>query len=88
MTNLWTQVLREYERLVFIPMTSGLSGTCATAQALSLDFDGKVTVVDNCAISATLKASVLEAGGWLTGELIQRRSNACWRLTPTMSAFI
>lgn len=61
MTNLWTQVLSEYERLVFIPMTSGLSGTCATAQALSLDFDGKVTVVDNCAISATLKASVLEA---------------------------
>ena len=61
MAGLWARVLEEYESLVFIPMTSGLSGTCATAQMLSGGFDGRVTVVDNCAISATLKMAVLEA---------------------------
>ena len=61
MCGLWDRVLEEYESLVFIPMTSGLSGTCATAQMLSGAFGGRVTVVDNCAISATLKMAVLEA---------------------------
>src|SRR5699024_1771226 len=61
MCGLWDRVLEEYESLVFIPMTSGLSGTCATAQMLSGAFGGRDSVVDNCAISATLKMAVLEA---------------------------
>ena len=61
MCGLWDRVLEEYESLVFIPMTSGLSGTCATARMLSGGFGGRVTVVDSRAISATLKMAVLEA---------------------------
>ena len=61
MTNLWDTVLQEYDELVFIPMTSGLSGTCATAQMLSEDYHGRVEVADNCAISATLKMAALDA---------------------------
>ena len=61
MGELWSKVLETYDELVFIPMTSGLSGTCATAQMLSEYYEGRVVVVDNCAISATLKMAVLEA---------------------------
>lgn len=61
MTELWDTVLKDYDELVFIPMTSGLSGTCATAQMLSTEYRGRVEVADNCAISATLKMAVLDA---------------------------
>lgn len=61
MTGLWDKVLQDFDELVFVPMTSGLSGTCATAQVLSADYHGRVEVADNCAISATLKMAVLDA---------------------------
>jgi len=37
----------EYEELVYIPLSSGLSGSCQTAYMLAIDYDGKVCVVDN-----------------------------------------
>ena len=47
----WEEIFKEYEEIVFIPMSSGLSGTCQTASMLALDYDGKVEVVDNQRIS-------------------------------------
>ena len=59
--DLWDKLLEEYDEIVHIPMSGGLSGTCNTAMALSDDYDGKVQVVDNRRISVTLRQSVLEA---------------------------
>ena len=58
---LWDEVLESYDELVYIPMSSALSGSCATATALAEDYDGRVHVVDNQRISATQRASVLDA---------------------------
>jgi len=58
----WDKILGEgYDGLVYIPMSSGLSGSCATAKALARDYDGKVEVADNHRISVTTRISVLEA---------------------------
>ena len=59
--NMFEKLLEEYDEVVHIPMSSGLSGSCQTAHMLSMDFDGKVQVVDNQRISVTLRQSVLEA---------------------------
>ena len=59
--DLWKKVLEEYDEIVHIPMSSGLSSSCGTAMALAMDFDGKVQVVDNQRISVTQKQSVLDA---------------------------
>lgn len=59
--NLWHELLKEYDEIVHIPMSSGLSGSCETAHVLSLDFEGKVQVVDNQRISVTQRQSVLDA---------------------------
>ncbi len=59
--NLWHELLKEFDEIVHIPMSSGLSGSCETAHVLSLDFEGKVQVVDNQRISVTQRQSVLDA---------------------------
>ena len=59
--ELWESVLKEYDEIVHIPMSSGLSSTCETAIMLSKDYDGKVEVVNNQRISVTQKTSVLDA---------------------------
>ena len=52
-TDLWDGLLREYDAVVHIPMSSGLSSSCETAHALAADFGGKVLVVNNQRISVT-----------------------------------
>lgn len=59
--DLWDSALEEHDELVYIPMSSALSGSCATAEALAEDYDGRVVVVDNQRISATQRQSVLDA---------------------------
>lgn len=59
--ELWTNLLKEYDEIVYIPMTSGLSGTCENAKRYAENFGGKVHVVDNKRISVTQKQSVFEA---------------------------
>lgn len=59
--KLWDDVLKEYDELVHIPMSSGLSGSCQTAMMLAQDYDGKVSVVNNQRISVTQRQSVLDA---------------------------
>ena len=60
-TELWDKVLEEYDELIYIPMSSGLSNACETAMALARDYEGKVFVVDNQRISVTQRQSVLDA---------------------------
>ena len=55
------ELLKEYDELVYIPMSSGLSGTCQTATMVADDYDGKVQVVNNQRISVTMRQSVLDA---------------------------
>lgn len=59
--DMFKKLLKEYDEVVHLPMSSGLSGSCQTAHMLSMDFDGKVQVVDNQRISVTLKQSIIEA---------------------------
>lgn len=55
------ELLKEYDEIVHIPMSSGLSSTCHAAQSLSQEYEGKVCVVDNQRISVTQKQSVEDA---------------------------
>jgi len=59
--DLWNGLLEEYEEIVHIPMSSGLSSACQTAIMLAEDYEGKVFVVNNQRISVTQRQSVLEA---------------------------
>lgn len=61
--NFWRDGLKEYESIVYMPMSSGLSGACGTAMALAMDdeFEGKVFVVDNGRISTPLVRSIMDA---------------------------
>lgn len=60
--DMWDKLLlSEYDELVYIPMSSGLSGSCQTAQVLAQDYEEKVQVVDNHRISVTQRQSMLDA---------------------------
>ncbi len=59
--DLWDKILEEYEEIVHIPMSSGLSSTCETAMSLAKEYDGRVQVVDNKRISVTMAESVTDA---------------------------
>lgn len=59
--NLWDEILKEYDEIVHIPMSSGLSGSCQSALMLAQDYDGKVQVVNNQRISVTQRQSALDA---------------------------
>ena len=60
-TDMWKKLLKKYDEIVYIPMSSGLSSSCETAFMLAQDFDGKVQVVDNQRISVTQRQSVYDA---------------------------
>lgn len=57
----WESLLEEYDEVVYIPLSSGLSSSCETAIMLAEDYDGKVQVVNNQRISVTMKLSVYDA---------------------------
>ena len=59
--NLWKEILENYDEIVHIPMSSGLSGSCQSAMMFAEDFDGKVQVVNNQIISLTQRQSALDA---------------------------
>ena len=60
-TDRWEELLKEYDEIVYIPMSSGLSSSCETAYMLSQDYDGRVQVVNNQRISVTQRQSVMDA---------------------------
>ena len=59
--DLWEKLLEDHDEIVHIAMSSGLSSSCATAEMLADDYDGKVQVVDNQRISVTQRQSVADA---------------------------
>lgn len=59
--GLWDTLLKEYNEIVHIPMSSGLSASCETAMGLAREYEGRVQVVDNQRISVTQRQSVLDA---------------------------
>lgn len=59
--NLWDELLQDYDELVYLPMSSGLSGSCQSAMMLAEGYDGRVQVVNNQRISVTLRQSCLDA---------------------------
>lgn len=59
--KLWDSLLKEYDEIVHIPMSSGLSGSCQSAMMLAQDYDDKVQVVNNQRISVTQRQSALDA---------------------------
>ena len=59
--NCWDETLKEYDEIVYIPMSSGLSGSYQTARMLSDDYDEKVQPVNNQRISVTMRQSVMDA---------------------------
>lgn len=61
--DLWRESLKEYDEIVHIPMSSGISSSCSTAMMLAGEdeFEGKVFVVDNQRISVTQRRSVIQA---------------------------
>ena len=61
LTKLWKTLLEEWDEVIYVPMSSGLSGSCQAAQVMAADFDGKVAVADNHRISVTMYQSVLKA---------------------------
>ena len=59
--DMWDKLLKDYDEVVHIPMSSGLSSSCAAATALAEEYGGRVHVVDNQRISVTLRQSAEEA---------------------------
>ena len=57
----WDEVLKEKEYIIYIPMSSSLSGTYETAVMLAEEYEGKVFVVNNRRISVTQLQSVKDA---------------------------
>ena len=62
-TAFFDRILKDYDQIVHIPMSSGLSGSCQTAMMLADDeaYKGKVFVVDSQRISVTQKWDVFDA---------------------------
>ena len=60
-TDFWDKLLEEYDAVVYIPMSSGLSGSCQTAMLLAEDYEGKVYVVNNQRISVTQRRAAMDA---------------------------
>lgn len=61
MLSLWDELLKSYDEIIYLPMSSGLSGTCQTATMLAQDYEDRVYVVDNQRISVPLKHCVQDA---------------------------
>lgn len=62
-TGIWNRALAEFEEIVYIPISSGLSGSCMTALALACgkSYQGRVFVVDNKRVATPLRRSVMDA---------------------------
>ncbi|MBS6195321.1 MAG: DegV family protein [Clostridiales bacterium] len=83
--DLWEDLLRRYKEIIHIPMSSGLSASCATAQGLSQEFEGRVQVVDNKRVSVMMRQSILDArrlvekgkSGKEIKEILEREALEC-----------
>lgn len=87
---MWDELLQDHDEVIFLPMSSGLSSGCQTAQMLAEDYGGRVHVVDNRRISVTLREAALDAqrmavagmnGSQIRQELEQRALEASIYIT-------
>ena len=74
---MWDEALKNYDQVIYVPMSSALSGACENAKLFAQDYEGRVFVVDNRRISVSLKQSVIEADYWRrqglsAPEIVQR----------------
>lgn len=71
--DIWDKGLEEFEKILYMPLTSGLSGSCATAMAMAQDekYEGRVLVVDHGQIAAPLHQLILD-----TLDLIEKGYSA------------
>lgn len=60
-TSVWESLLKDHDGVLYLPMSSALSGSCQAAKALAREYEGRVFVVDNKRISITLRQSVFDA---------------------------
>lgn len=96
-TELYDELLKSYDEIVHIPMSSGLSGSCQTAMMLSNDYNGKVHVVDSLHVSITLKNDILDAlalikegktASQVKEAIEENRMNASMYLTVTTLEYL
>ena len=74
--EIWDRLLEKNDHIIYLPMSSGLSGSYETACSMAQEYSGRVYPVDNHRISVTLRQSVLEAKyyadlGMRTEEIVQ-----------------
>lgn len=86
--DFWNKILEEYDDIVYIPMSSGLSASCDTATVLSEDYEGKVQVVNNQRISVTQQQSVLDAKKMANRGVAQKTSKQFWKRMRWMQVSI
>jgi DegV family protein with EDD domain len=76
--KIWDELLKDHESIVYIPMSSGLSGSCQSAYMFAQEeYEGKVFVVDNQRISVTQRQSAIDArdmanAGYSAEEIVQK----------------
>ena len=80
LTEIWNNILKDYDEIVYLPMSSGLSSSYHNAKMLAEDYNGKVEVVDTKRISVTLKMVVydclkLAKSGKSASEILQLVEN-------------
>ena len=86
--DFWNKILEEYDDIVYIPMSSGLSTSCDTATVLSEDYEGKVQVVNNQRISVTQQQSVWMQENRQTAAWHQKTSKQFWKRMRWMQVSI
>ena len=86
---LWDRALENHDQVVFMPLSSGLSGACATAKILAEEpeYEGRVFVVDNGRIATPLYRSVLDALEMAEHGLV-RRSAGNWKTPEVRCPFM
>lgn len=89
-TDLWDKLLKDYENIVYIPMSSGLSSSCSMAILAAQDdkYEGRVFVVNNQRISVTQRQSVLDAKEMADRGLAGPGSDRFWRIPNLIQVFI
>ena len=87
--DMWEEILQEYDELVYIPMSSGLSAACENAMMLSKEYDGKVQLVKEGKGAQEIK-EILEAEGressiYITVDTLKYLKKG-GRITPAAAA--
>lgn len=76
----WDNLLRDYDDLIYLPMSSGLSGEYQTALMLARDYGGRVQIADTRRISVTQRQAAMEA------RLLSRRGSTAQEIRAQLEA--